>query len=209
MEANEEELKIILVGESGVGKTSIINRFIHDTFEDNSPTTTSGTFSAKILLFNDGKKLIFNLWDTAGQEKFRSLTKIFYKQAKVAILVYDITKQDSLDKIKNFWINDLKENITSDIILFLVGNKIDLLEKEEASEEDAQQFAKKMNIDLFNISAKENSGIDKLFNQIAKKYTGRDDFKFINSLEELKKQMDKINSGKLKENNNNKKKKCC
>ena len=219
MEINDEELKIILIGESGVGKTSIISRFAHNKFEENIQSTIGGTFSTKILLFNDGKKLIFNIWDTAGQEKYRSLTKMFYNEAKVAVLVYDITNQDSFDKLKEFWINDLKENITSDIILFLVGNKIDLVEEEEVNIEYVKKFAEKLNIDYFSVSAKKNDGIKEFFTQIAKKHTGRTDFKYINSLEELKIQKDSNNSGKnfigksnsvkLKANINNQKKKCC
>ena len=219
METYDDELKIVLIGESAVGKTSIINRFVQNTFEENIQSTIGGTFSSKILLFNDGKKLIFNLWDTAGQERFKSLAKLFYKGANVAILVYDITNQNSFDKLKKFWINDVKENTTSDIILILAGNKVDLIEKEEVDEKDAKKFAEEMNIDCFRVSAKKDFGIEKLFTQIAKKYTGRIDFKFTSFLEEINKRKDsnnsekkiiaKSNSVKLKKFSNKKKKKCC
>ena len=219
MEANKkEELKIILIGESSVGKTSIISRFVKDRFEENIQSTIGGTYSPKYLLFNDGKILIFNLWDTAGQERYRSLAKIFYKDAKVAILVYDITSYNSFDKLRKYWINDIKENTTSDIIFFLVGNKIDLIEKEEIDEKEVKKFAEEMNIDYFRTSAKKDFGIEELFTQIVKKYTGRIDFKFINSLEELKKQIDSNNSEKkandsnsfkIKEFHDNKEKNCC
>jgi len=210
----EEELKIVLIGESGAGKTSIITRFTKNRFEENIQSTIGSTYSSKLLVFNDGKKLLFNVWDTAGQERFRSLAKIFYKGANVAILVYDISNYSSFDKIKHYWFDNIKQNSSPDIILFLVGNKIDLIEKEEVDEKDAKKFAEEMNIDFFKTSAKNDFGIEELFSQIAKKYTGRNDFKFTDPIKQIdtinlkKKSIGKSNSMKLKAIRN-KKKKCC
>ena len=97
----------------------------------------------------------------------------------MVILVYDITSYNSFDKLRKYWINDIKENTTSDIFIFLVGNKIDLFENEEIDEKEAKTFAEEMNIDYFRTSAKKDFGIEELFTQIAKKYAGRIDFKFI------------------------------
>ena len=103
MNENEKICKAILVGESGVGKTSIIVRFISDDFSQNLHSTTGASYASKIIDFNDyGKKVQFQIWDTAGQEKYRGLTKIFYKDAKIVILVYDITKRQSFDEIKKY-----------------------------------------------------------------------------------------------------------
>ena len=91
----EEAFKIVLIGESGVGKTSIISQFIHKIFQDDIQPSMGGTFTSKSLLFDDGKVLRLDIWDTAGQEKYRALTQMFYKDANAAVLVYDITRKDS------------------------------------------------------------------------------------------------------------------
>ena len=103
--------KVVLLGESGVGKTCIIDRFINDNFDDNQKTTGIATFIAKTMTFDEfqGKSVKFEIWDTAGQEKYRSLNKIFYKDAGVAILVYDITNSQSFEEIRQYWSNQIKE----------------------------------------------------------------------------------------------------
>ena len=103
--------KVVLLGESGVGKTCIIARFINNTFEDNIISTTGTSYAGKNMTFDEfnGKTIKFEIWDTAGQEKYRALTKIFYKDAGVAILVYDITRKESFEEIKNYWYNQIKE----------------------------------------------------------------------------------------------------
>ena len=109
--------KVVLLGESGVGKTCIIARFINNTFEENLISTTGASYAGKTMTFDDfgGKSIKFEIWDTAGQEKYRSLTKIFYKDAGAAILVYDITRQDSFDEIKKYWLQQIKEFAPKDI----------------------------------------------------------------------------------------------
>jgi small GTP-binding protein len=108
---NAKTCKVVLLGESGVGKTCIIARFINNTFEDNIMSTTGASYAGKTMSFDEfnGQSIKFEIWDTAGQEKYRALTKIFYKDAGVAILVYDITRKDSFDEIKNYWHNQIKE----------------------------------------------------------------------------------------------------
>ena len=103
--------KVVLLGESGVGKTCIIARFINNTFEDNIMSTTGASYAGKTMQFYEfqGKCIKFEIWDTAGQEKYRSLTKIFYKDAGVAILVYDITRKESFEEIQKYWYNQIKE----------------------------------------------------------------------------------------------------
>ena len=103
--------KVVLLGESGVGKTCIIARFINNTFEDNIMSTTGASYAGKTMSFDElnGQSIKFEIWDTAGQEKYRALTKIFYKDAGVAILVYDITRKESFEEIKNYWYNQIKD----------------------------------------------------------------------------------------------------
>jgi small GTP-binding protein len=116
--------KVVLLGESGVGKTCIISRFINDTFDDGSVTTTGASYVSKNMLFNDYNQVLnFEIWDTAGQEKYRSLTSIFYKDASIAILVYDITNGDSFEEIQKYWYEQIKESAPKNIGKFFY-NKI-------------------------------------------------------------------------------------
>ena len=109
--------KIVLLGESGVGKTCIISRYTNNTFEDNIMSTTGASYCGKAMTFDEygGKTIKFEIWDTAGQEKYRALTKIFYKDASVAILVYDITRRQSYEELKNYWYTQIKESGKEDI----------------------------------------------------------------------------------------------
>ena len=104
--------KVVLLGESGVGKTCIIARFINNTFEDNLISTTGASYAGKTMTFDEygGKSIKFEIWDTAGQEKYRALAKVFYKTAAVCILVYDITRKTSFEELKNYWVNEVKAN---------------------------------------------------------------------------------------------------
>ena len=103
--------KVVLLGESGVGKTSIIARYISNTFKSqNLPTTGANFVSKTIILDDENKSIKFELWDTAGQERYRSLARVFYKNAAVCILVYDITRKSSFNELKSFWVNEIKEN---------------------------------------------------------------------------------------------------
>ena len=103
--------KVVLLGESGVDKTCIIARFINNIFEENLISTTGYSYAVKTMTFDEyeGKSIKFEIWDTAGQEKYRSLTKIFYKDAGAAILVYDITRKESFEEIQKYWINQIKD----------------------------------------------------------------------------------------------------
>ena len=109
--------KVVLLGESGVGKTCIIARFINNTFEENLISTTGASYAGKTMTFDEyeGKSIRFEIWDTAGQEKYRSLTKIFYKDAGAAILVYDITRKESYEEIQKYWFNQIKDHAPKNI----------------------------------------------------------------------------------------------
>ena len=107
--------KVVLIGESGVGKTSIISRYITNTFNSQQLPTTGATFISKTIILEDENSSIkFELWDTAGQERYRSLAKVFYKNAAVCVLVYDITRKSSYEALKNYWIKEIKQNIPPD-----------------------------------------------------------------------------------------------
>ena len=167
-----ESFKVVLVGESGVGKTSIITQFIEQTFQEDIQSTTGGTFSTKSVVCDGGKVLKFEIWDTAGQEKYRSLTTMFYKDANAAVMVYDVTRADSFEEIKNYWSNQIKDNSPENIILAIAANKSDLIEQETVDEGEARNFAKELNAIFVTTSAKSSEGINSLFEEIAKKYSG-------------------------------------
>ena len=108
--------KVVLIGESGVGKTSIISRYMTDSFSSTLGSTPGANFTTKtIFLKNENQSIKFEIWDTAGQEKFRALAKVFYKNAAVCILVFDITRKSSFDALKNYWAKEIKENAKKDV----------------------------------------------------------------------------------------------
>ena len=116
---NLKIFKMCLVGESGVGKTCIINRFVKNEFDIDEIPTISASYVQKNVKLDDDTIIRFHIWDTAGQEKYRSIAKIFYKDAKAAILVYDITSEKSFDEIKNYWYEQIKNNTPENINKFL------------------------------------------------------------------------------------------
>ncbi len=194
-----ESYKIVLIGESGVGKTSIISRYINNTFDLQVLTSSSAQFISKIIYLTDEISLKFDIWDTAGQEKFRSLAKIFYKDAKVIILVYDITNKASFDNLKNYWFNEIEENSISDVILAIVGNKDDLYEMEQVSIEEGKKFAKEKNAIFKRTSALSNRNIESLFLDIAKKIIDPN-YDYLAEDNKLKEEFIKRNNIKEKDN---------
>ena len=163
--------KIVLVGDAGTGKTCIISRFVNDSFQKSQMTTACPSFCTKTISYPEYNKTInLDIWDTAGQEIYRAISKLFYKGACVGILVYDITSQKSFDSIKDYWYNELKENTESNIIFNVVANKQDLYEQEQVKEEDAKEFAKSINAGFYLTSAKRNINISDLFINSGKKY---------------------------------------
>ena len=162
--------KVVLLGEAGVGKTSIISRYLSNSFSEVLMSTTGASYATKKIDIDDDHKIQFQIWDTAGQERFRSLAKIFYQSAAAAILVYDITRRDSFEKLKEFWIKELKENAPSDIILALAGNKSDNYEFEVVSLTEGKELAKEINAIFKSTSARLAHGIDELFKAIGEKF---------------------------------------
>ena len=202
--------KVVLLGDSGVGKTCIISRYISGAFDQNSPTTNGASYASKILEFPKlNKKISVDIWDTAGQEKYKSLTKFFYKDAAVAILVYDITSKETFENMKKFWYEQLQEFGSKKIILGIAGNKCDMYEREEVSENDAKEFAESKGAFFEITSAKNNTGINELFMNAANRFV---DPNFKSNSDEEKQQADQGEGNiKLEENDNKKEKKkgCC
>ena len=162
--------KIVLLGDSGVGKTCIISRFISGQYDNNVASTNGASYASKEIELPTGKKLMLDIWDTAGQERYKSLTKFFYKDAQMVILVYDITRKESYDNLKNFWYKEIKDNGEQNIVLGIAGNKSDLYDNEAVPESEAREFAKSINAIFALTSAQNNSGVNKLFEDIGNKY---------------------------------------
>ncbi len=170
-----EQVKVVLLGESGVGKTSIIAQFTSGKFDPDCVTSLSAQFISKTIEFENLQKAIkFDIWDTAGQEKYRALAKIFYKDAKVIILVYDITDQRSFDEVKSYWYEMVKSNGDQDAMIAIVANKNDLYDTAQVSEQDAKEFARSIGAIFQSTSAKSDSGITTLFDNIGQKYFNPD-----------------------------------
>ena len=163
--------KVVLIGESGVGKTCIISRYITGSFDSNTTSTNGASYCSKNVKYeNLGKNLLLDIWDTAGQEKYKSLTKFFYKDAAVAILVYDITRRESFDSIRDYWYGQVQENGSKNIVLGIAGNKCDLYENEAVPEQEAREFADKIGAIFELTSAQNNTGINELFQNVGNKY---------------------------------------
>ena len=169
LEEKTIRIKIILLGDSGVGKSSIIQRYSEDIFEENQKITFNASFIEKIVTI-EGQEIILELWDTAGQEQFRSMTKLFIKNSKIVILVYDITSLKSFESL-NYWYDFISKEIGKNIIYGLLGNKNDKIFEEEVSQENAEDFANNINSSFCFVSAKEGGKeLNKFIEELISKY---------------------------------------
>ena len=161
-------IKLLTLGETEVGKTSIVLRYSDDKFHDNKIATIGIDFKIKIIKKGD-KKIKVSIYDTAGQERFKNIVKHYYKGANGVLLIYDITKRDTFEKLE-FWLEDLKENSDNlnNLFIYLIGNKNDLEERREVDFEEANKFAKEKNIPYIEVSAKTGNNIKKLFDEMIK-----------------------------------------
>lgn len=160
-----KDIKTVLLGDSGVGKSSLVLRFVTDTFRPYSESTIGASFLTKILLIND-KSSKFFIWDTAGQEKYHSLAPMYYRGAQVAIIVYDITNKNSFLTLKR-WVKELKLHGPPDILIAIVGNKSDLSGNRKVSFNQAKAYADEINALCIETSAKTNININELFINIS------------------------------------------
>ena len=160
------KIKIIVVGDSGVGKTNLINRFASDKFDTNSKATIGVEFVYKTLKIN--KEIIkVEVWDTAGQERYRSITSSYYKGANGAIIVYDLTDEESFKNVES-WMNEVIKKGKKNMQFLLVGNKKDLINDRVVSEQKGIDKAKELNMNLFEASALEKNNVNEAFNFLIK-----------------------------------------
>ena len=163
--------KIVLVGDSSVGKTNIMGKYLKNEFKEDSKSTVGVEFGSKEFTIENHNVKI-QIWDTAGQERYKSITSAYYKGAKGAFVVYDITRIDSFDSIDR-WISDLKASADQKISLLLIGNKSDLEDQRQVTKDQAEQKAKSFNVAFFETSALSGDNLDKAFealvNEVYKK----------------------------------------
>jgi len=159
--------KLVLLGDAAVGKSSSVERFVKDEFFEFQQPTIGAAFLTQTVALDD-YIVKFEIWDTAGQERYRSLAPMYYRGAAAALVVYDITSQESFSGAKT-WIEELQRQGSADIVIGLAGNKMDLESKREVSTEEAKNYAQENGCIFFETSAKTGENINAIFHQIAQK----------------------------------------
>ena len=157
--------KYIVIGDSAVGKSNILLRYVHERFNEEFQSTIGVEFGAKNIEINN-KICRIQIWDTAGQESFRSITRAYYKNSVCACIVYDITNRNSFQNVQ-LWIDDCKKQTPKTVLLILIGNKLDLESNRQVSYEEGRSFAIDNDMLFFETSAKTGENIDELFNKSA------------------------------------------
>ena len=160
------KLKVVVVGDSGVGKTNLIKRFITNTFSENSKATVGVEFISKSYKINN-QVFKIEMWDTAGQERYKSITAAYYKGAKGALIVYDTTQRTSYENIDK-WMVEIKDKASKDMKLMIVGNKTDLKDSRQVDTNEALQKAKDLEASLMETSAKDGSNVKEAFYDLLK-----------------------------------------
>ena len=202
-----DRIKLILVGDKSVGKTSIINQFIEKQFiNEYIPTIGSDKIKKEIEI--EGKKLNLEIWDTVGQEQYSAVNKIFIKNAQIALIVYDITNRKSFENLNN-WYNLIFEiNKDSNVIVGVTANKTDLYENQVVDSEEGKNFADEKKISFFETSAKDYESIENVFIQLSKIYINKVQ-KIVEEEIERRNSMGLIKNDKNNRDNIKKKKGCC
>ena len=167
---NEYEIKICLLGDVNVGKTSIASRFCKNSFNEKYINTIGGAYQQQNIILNNGTKMKLHIWDTSGQDRFRAMTNLYYRDAQVAILTYDVTNEQTLDNL-SYWLDELNDKVGQDnMLLFLAGNKIDVeASGKKVPTSKGKQFAEEHNMIFYETSAKTGAGVKELFQAIAQK----------------------------------------
>ena len=192
------EAKVVLLGSTSVGKTCISTRATSDFFDPKQLSTVGAAFTSKVITNEDGK-VTLRIWDTSGQERFRSLTPLYFHNSDVALIVFSLTDPDTLKDV-SYWIEELQKNTEKMPLLYLVGNKSDLVDERRVTIDQANETAEKYGMTYFDTSALSGQGVNELFNDIACSILKNN----------LETDHSKISpSVTLKNQQNNKKKECC
>ena len=204
---NYKTCQLLIIGDSSVGKTSLITRYTNGTFKEEYLATVGLDYNSKDEVINN-ETIHIKLWDTAGQERFKSLTQNYFRNAEGVLLVYDVTKTESFNNLKE-WISSIKKNMETKNIflpLIVIGNKIDMEDSREIDKEEANKFATENNYKYFETSAKTGEGVDEAIRELVNlvlNQNGEIDEQKIEARKSVQ-----IN-GDRKENSNPKKKSCC
>ncbi|KAB2079759.1 Ras-related RHN1 [Gossypium arboreum] len=161
------QAKLVLLGDVGTGKTSLVLRFVKGQFSDFQESTIGAAFFTQVLSLNEAT-VKFDIWDTAGQERYHSLAPMYYRGAAAAIVVYDITNSESFERAKK-WVQELQRRGNPNLIMFLVANKVDLEEKRAVGNEEGEVYAKENGLTFMETSAKTAQNVSELFYEIAKR----------------------------------------
>ncbi|XP_072285354.1 ras-related protein Rab-6A-like isoform X3 [Pyxicephalus adspersus] len=167
------KFKLVFLGEQSVGKTSLITRFMYDSFDNTYQATIGIDFLSKTMYLEDRTQVRLQLWDTAGQERFRSLIPSYIRDSTIAVVVYDITNLNSFQQTSK-WIDDMRTERGSDVIIMLVGNKMDLPDKRQITTEEGEQRAKELSVMFVETSAKIGYNVKQLFRRVAAALPGMD-----------------------------------
>ena len=161
--------KVLLLGDSTVGKTCFLLRYCDKRFQEAHLSTIGLDYRLKTMTLESGKKIKLQIWDTAGQDRFRAITKNYYKGANGIILIYDVTNLQTYENVKN-WIAQIREEANPNVIIYLAGNKIDVSEEEKVVKtEDGQKIADEFNLPFYETSAKNGNNVNKIFEDLVEK----------------------------------------
>ena len=165
-------IKIVLVGNSAVGKSSLMLRFADDSFSNNYVNTIGVDFRFKTFEV-DGKRVKIQIWDTAGQEKFRTMTSTYYKGSDAVVMVYDVTEPKTFTEVTNYWIPEIQNHVEG-ITYAILGNKFDLSESKKVNKSEAESLkVGKYSVIFYEVSAKDNLNVHQAFEQIARRFIER------------------------------------
>lgn len=164
--------KLVVLGDTGVGKTCLVVRYVRGMYDSQSRTTIGASFLSHAVPLPDGRSVLFEIWDTAGQERYLSIAPLYYRGAHAAAIVYDVTSESSYKKAK-YWVDELRKNAGSgDMVLALVGNKTDKAAAREISTEAASRYAQAENMMFYETSAQSGAGVSSLFVSLAASLAG-------------------------------------
>ena len=168
MAKKEAKYKILILGDTQVGKSCFLTRYADNSFQDEYLSTIGMDYKIKNYQAEDGSTIKLYIWDTAGQDRFRSITRNYYKGADGIILIYDITKKDTFENVRN-WINNIKDEAPDRVVLILVGNKVDDERNRVVPKSEGEEIAKEFNLPFFECSAKSDINVTPVFDTLIKK----------------------------------------
>ena len=194
MSKKEFLYKILILGDSSVGKTCFLTRYADNTFQEVHMSTIGIDYKLKNVKMEDGKIVKLQIWDTAGQDRFRSITKNYYKGANGIVVIFSVTDKKTFGNVKN-WIHQIKAEVDEKVTIILVGNKIDDEENREVTKEEGEEAARNFGLDFFECSAKTGENINSTFNELVLKMVEIHE-KFGGKEEKLKLKQNKIGGTK-------------